>query len=254
MEIIGTGFIARHLAPLAGAHPEATVLAAGVPLPENPDSEYARETALVDETIARCRAADRLLVFFSTAAVGLYGGRGCQGREDLPIHPPTDYGRHKLALEHRIQASGVRHLTLRLTYVVGPHGRDDRLIPALVQQILSGSVTVYQGARRDLLDVADLIQIIDRLLAAGVSDEVINVASGESVPVSLIIDHIEARLGVFADRRYVQVDAPHWVSVEKLRRILPSVADLGFGPTYYQEVIDRYFERAGLVGPSPGDG
>nr|MDT0661763.1 NAD-dependent epimerase/dehydratase family protein [Micromonospora sp. DSM 115978] len=253
MEIIGTGFIARHLRPLAGAHPDATVLAAGVPLPENPDSEYARETALVDETIERCLAANRLLVFFSTAAVGLYGGRGCQGREDVPIEPPTDYGRHKLALEQRIQRSGVRHLTLRLTYVVGPHGRDDRLIPALIQQILSGSVTVYQGARRDLLDVADLVQIIDQLLASGVSNEVINVASGESVPVSLIIDHIEARLGVFADRRFVQVDAPHWVSVEKLRRILPSVTQMGFGPTYYQKVIDRYFERSGLVGRSATD-
>lgn len=240
MEIIGSGFLARHLDAIAMAHPDVTVLAAGAPLPHNPPSAYEREVRLVEDTIAHCRRSDRKLVFLSTAASGLYGGPGCRGEEDAPIVPTSGYGRHKLALEQMVGTAGIRYLSLRLTYIVGPHGRDDRLVPALIHQLRSGQVTVYRGARRDILDVADFVVMVDRLLAAGAGQQVVNIASGESVPVGLIVDHLEQRLGLRAERTHVDVDAPHWVSVDKLRRLMPDFDAMGFGPGYYRRVIDRY--------------
>jgi nucleoside-diphosphate-sugar epimerase len=238
MEIIGNGFLAHHLRSLEGAFPQVVTLAAGVPLPQNTAAEYDRETALVNTAIERCRAADNTLVFFSTAAAGMYGNSS--GIEDEPCTPADRYGWHKLALEELIKRSGVRHLILRLTYIVGSHGRPDRLIPALADQLRSGAVTVYRGAMRDLLDVTDLVRIIDGLLRTGAGEEVVNVASGESVPIARIVDHLEARLGVRAARTYVDVDAPHRVSVAKLRRLLPDLAVFPRG--YYRTVIDRYLD------------
>ncbi|MGI5288133.1 NAD-dependent epimerase/dehydratase family protein [Nonomuraea polychroma] len=238
MDIIGNGFLAHHLRPLEGAYPQVVTLAAGVPLPQNTAAAYDRETALVDATIDRCRHDGRTLVFFSTAAAGMYGNSS--GIEDEPFTPADEYGRKKRTLEERIRRSGVRHLLLRLTYIVGSHCRPDRLIPALVGQIRSGRVTVYQGAMRDLLDVTDFVRILDGLLRADVGQEIVNVASGQSVPIASIVDHLEARLGMRAERTYVDVDAPHRVSVAKLSRLLPDLMD--FAPDYYRTVIDRYLD------------
>ncbi|WNM31363.1 NAD-dependent epimerase/dehydratase family protein [Streptomyces sp. Li-HN-5-11] len=238
MDIIGNGFIARNLRPLSEAHEQVTVLAAGVPRQLLPESETARERALVGETIRRCRRTGRTLVFFST--VSMYGAPGCRGLEDEPVTPSTRYGAHKLGLEDMIRESSVRHLILRLGYVMGPGGPDFRLVPALLQQILSGSVRVLSGARRDLLYVADFVAILDRLLGAGVENQVVNVASGDCVEVIRIIEHLERRLGVTAERIDAGRSVSHCPSVAKLRALVPEISGLGIGPGYYRNALDRY--------------
>ncbi|MFG3440073.1 NAD-dependent epimerase/dehydratase family protein [Nonomuraea sp. NPDC047897] len=244
MEIIGNGFLAKHLRPLGHRHAGVTVLAAGVPRQDLPESEHAREVALVEQAIRDCRKRDHKLVFFSTASI-YGGGRGCQGREDEPMAPLTEYGRHKLGLEALIRDSGVRYLTLRLCYMLGPYAPPFRLIPSLITQILSGSVRVYQGAYRDLLHVADAVMIIDRLLETGIEQEIVNVASGDCVRVELIVDHIEKRLNVTAERDFAGLGTAHCLSVEKLHGIIPELAGMNFGPGYYQLAIDRYFRESG---------
>ncbi|MGC5011919.1 NAD-dependent epimerase/dehydratase family protein [Streptosporangium sp. DT93] len=252
MEIIGNGFLARHLRAIEGAHPGVTILAAGVSLWKNSDSDYERETALVAETIETCLRRGRTLVFLSTASMSMYGGAGCRGLEDEPLEPVTPYGWHKLALERRVQDSGVSHLILRLGYVVGPHVPANRLIPSLIEQIRSDNLTMYRSARRDIIDIADWIRVIDLLLATGTTQQVINVATGESVPIALIVDHLEMRLGVTARRQVIDEGTSHHISVEKLRRLVPAVGRMGFGPGYHRVVIDRYLEATSqLVNGTP---
>ncbi|RAY12709.1 NAD(P)-dependent oxidoreductase [Actinomadura craniellae] len=246
MEIIGSGFIARHLRPLHGAHPDTVVLAAGVPRQKLPDSEHRREAALVTETIQRCLRERRVLVFFSTAS--MYGGPGCQGREDDPVVPSTRYGQHKYDLETVIRESGVDHLILRLSYVLGPGGPEFRLIPALVRQIVSGRVRVQPGSRRDMLYVSDFVTIMDRLLDAKVRNQIVNVASGDCVDIVQIIKYIEYRLGVTAERQTVADDSvSHCPSVAKLRELIPEVTEMGFGPGYHRHAIERYLNETGPV-------
>jgi NDP-hexose 4-ketoreductase len=238
MEIVGHGFLARHLEPLCGSHPRALVLAAGLPRQKLPESEHDRETAVVRETIERCRQQGQMLVFFSTAS--MYGEPGCRGREDDSIFPSNRYGRHKLGLETLIRGSGVDHLILRLSFVVGPHSPGFRLVPALVEQILSGHVEVHRWARRDMIYVTDFVNIVDRLLDTGISNQIVNVASGDCANIVQIIDHIERCLKVTAERTMVNAGTCHCPSVEKLRGLVP---EFGFWPGYYRYVIDRYLEE-----------
>lgn len=239
MQIIGHGFMARHLGPLRSAHSEVLVLAAGVPRQQLPDSEHDRETALVRETIRRCRQQGQMLVFFSTAS--MYGGPGCRGREDDPIIPSTRYGRHKLSLETLIRDSEVDHLILRLGYVLGPRGPGFRLVPALVEQVLSGCVRVYRGARRDILYVTDFVSILDRLLSTGISNQTVNVASGDCVDIVRAIEHIEHCLEVTAEHRMLgEASISHCPSVEKLRALVP---EFNFREGYYRHAIERYLEE-----------
>ncbi|MFJ9942205.1 NAD-dependent epimerase/dehydratase family protein [Streptomyces erythrochromogenes] len=238
MEIIGNGFLARHLAPLSAGHPGVTVLAAGVPTHPLPDAEHRREAALVEDTIRHCLRRDRMLVFFST--VSMYGGPGGPGDEDGPQVASTRYGQHKLDLERLVRASGVRHLVLRLGYVLGPDEPGFRLLTALVTQVLAGRVRVQRGARRDMIHVADFTTVVDALLRTGVCDETVNVASGDCVEVADVVRHLEQRLGVTAHWQVTDDSIEHCPSVRKLRRLVPGLERLGFGPGYHRSAIDRY--------------
>ena len=88
------------------------------------------------------------------------------------------------------------------------------------------------------------MRILDLLLSQETVSEVVNVASGSSVPVEDIVDLLEKRLGVVAAREYTEGGLGHLVSVDKLRRLLPETARFGFGPGYYQSTVDTFLRWA----------
>lgn len=241
MEIVGNGFIAENLRPVTCRHPDAVVLAAGVSSTHVTDSrEFARETVLTRDITRRCARDNRRLVVFSTASHALYGSRDDPVQEWEPIVPSSCYGRHKLALERLVAESGAPWLVLRLAHVAGTGQRPHQLLPALVTQIRSGTVRVHRGAHRDLVDVLDVVNVVDGLLASGSHGEVINVASGTPFPIETIADGIAARMGMAA--QYEMVDAAPArtvVSVDRLRALLPSHAPCG-GKAYLDRILDRY--------------
>ncbi|WP_411122194.1 NAD-dependent epimerase/dehydratase family protein [Streptomyces sp. x-19] len=245
MDIVGNGFLARHLTPLAERHPDTVVLAAGVSWASHTsDADFAREAALLREVAAECRATARRLLFFSTASTGMYGTADGPGHEDLTITPCTPYGAHKIAMERHLRASGTDFLALRLGHLVGPGQPPHQLLPTLLRQLHLGSVAVHKDATRDLIDVDDVIAIVDHLLTRGASRQIVNVASGVAVPVDRIIDHLEERTGLHATRSYVDVGGHHTISIAKLRSLVPEVAAMGFGPDYYRGVLDDFLAAA----------
>lgn len=251
MRIIGRGFIAQHLLEVADRHDDVVALAAGVSFPTNPVTAYEREQALVESVVAECLREDRKLVFMSSAAV--YGREGVGGSEDMPPDPPTPYGDHKAALEALIRGSGVRHVSLRLGYVLGRAAPHHRLVPSLVRQIRGGTVTVHRDAYRDLLHVRDMVTIVAGLLDAGVENEIVNVASGRCVPIAWIVRHVERRLDMQAAWDVSPEGARHCMSIEKMSSLLEPLMDLDFPPMYFRTVIDDYLLEAGVVSdPTPG--
>ncbi|MFC9426293.1 NAD-dependent epimerase/dehydratase family protein [Streptomyces sp. NPDC056987] len=241
MEIVGTGFLARCLRPLADRHPDTVALAAGESRTSGAsDADFAREAALLRDVTKRCAADGQRLLFFSTAATGLYGLAEGPGSEDVPVTPCTPYGAHKLALEEQLRDSGADHLILRLAHLVGPHGRYHQLVPTLVRQIREGVVTLHRGATRDLIRVSDALTVIDRLLATGTRADTVNVASGFAAPVEDIVGHLAGALGLEPRTEYVATGVPYAISTRKLRALVPHVADLGFGPDYYQLVLNHF--------------
>ncbi|MEU1487480.1 NAD-dependent epimerase/dehydratase family protein [Streptomyces sp. NPDC005752] len=241
MEIIGNGFIAQNLATIAHRHPCATVVAAGVSstgvrAPE----EFAREEALVHEITDRCHRAGRLVVYLSTASHAIYGTTEVALDERADVKPQSPYGRQKLKLERAIAESGARWLSLRLSHAVGRWQRSHQLLPSLVGQVRSGTVQLHRGAHRDLVDVADVVQAIDGLLAQGVQEEIVNIASGVPQPIATVVRGIEQRMGV-APRHEVIDTAPTLtrVSIAKLCGLLPPMRSVS-EPDYLDRILDRY--------------
>lgn len=242
MRVIGTGFLGGHLTGAFGdRYAGVTAIAAGVSSTAvTSAADYDREAALVYDTARHCRAHGRLVVFFSTASAAMYGAPGSPGTEDGPVFPPSAYGRHKLSLEAVLAASGVDRLVLRLSHVVGTGQPPHQLLPSLVAQVRSGSVTVHRGATRDLVDVRDFLVALDGLLAADVRNTVVNIASGVPEPAERIIAEVEEQLGVVTRKRWVDgsVGCPA-VSVARLAALVPS-AVVHFGPDYPRSVLRRH--------------
>jgi hypothetical protein len=115
------------------------------------------------------------------------------------------------------------------------------LLPSIVRQVLNGAVTIHRDARRDLLDAADFCYVIDRLFGLGVSNTVLNVASGVAQPIELIVERVEARLGVSAERSYVPGRA--WQtdpSIDRLLKLVPEFRRDRIGPRYLEHILDSY--------------
>ncbi len=241
MVIVGRGFIAKNLEPIAADHEDVLLLAAGVSrTTATSDSEFVRERLLVEDSVQRCLRDGLRLVFLSTASSGVYGDPQCTGRENETVRPNSPYAAHKLALERILQDSGVDYLVLRLSHLVGQHQQPWQLLPSLVSQVMAGRVMVRRGAQRDLLEVRDMVRITDRLLRDRVCHDIVNVASGVPVPIELIVAHVEQRLGRTAVREIVDVEERSVIDIGKLRQLVPDVTAMGFGPTYYQQVLDTY--------------
>jgi nucleoside-diphosphate-sugar epimerase len=245
MRIVGEGFIARHATRHFGARfPGVTLIAAGVSGVQVTEVDaFTREAELVYDVLRRCRAAGDTAVFLSTASAGMYGAPDSPGREDAPVFPLTPYGRHKLGLEAVCAVSGARCLVLRLGHIVGSGQASHQLLPALTRQLLAGRVAIHRAASRDLLDVRHLMGTLELLLAREVHGEIVNVASGVSIPVQRIVEELEARLGVRAER--VLVDRPARAasaSIDKLLGLVPEFAEHDFGPSYLERLLDRYLD------------
>ncbi|MEU2287252.1 NAD-dependent epimerase/dehydratase family protein [Streptomyces sp. NPDC013178] len=252
MDVIGNGFLARHLKAVADSHQGVVVAAAGVSAAQHtsPDA-FRRETELMRGLVRRCVDSGEKLVFFSTASSGIYAQPGRPGTEDGPVTPATAYGRHKHALERELADRPVDFLILRLGHVVGPDQPAHQLLPALAAQVRSGRVRIFPGARRDLIDVADVISIIDALLGTGANRTTVNIASGCAVPIERIVEHIQHRMGATAEWTHGAPVVTQEVSTERLRGLVPAVASMGFGPGYYRGVLDKYLpwgEPAGSAG------
>lgn len=243
MPILGHGFLARNLAELMPDLPEVLFFARGVANTSCADpAEFQREEDALTEALQACRSQSLRLVYFSTASASIYGAAGSQGREDELVRPASAYGWHKLAME-KLAGRDPAALILRTTHLVGPGQPARHILPGLSAQVRSGVVTVYPGARRDLLDVLDAAFLIEHLVRRRARG-LVNLASGYSVPIEDLLAAIEDRLGQRATRvlQSGAVVSAARVDVGRLHALVPEAAGRGFGPDYYRTLVRRYLE------------
>jgi nucleoside-diphosphate-sugar epimerase len=236
MIIDGSGMIARaFLQAQAPDDPPGYVFARGVARSDVVDErEYLREKALLEAASDTARASGVPVVYFTGAPI--YGAFSATA-EGTPAVPHSRYGVHQAQCESQLLESGAIVLIERLPNIVGPSANEHQLIPALTRQILDGRVRVQKSARRDLLDVSDLVAITRRLLSADRRHHVYNVASGRPVPVRDIVEHIRSIVG--ASPTVVEVDGGTDQSFD-LGRLTEAGCALDADDGYWARVLDRY--------------
>jgi nucleoside-diphosphate-sugar epimerase len=245
MEIIGGGFLAGHFHHLADRHPDVTLVAAGPSSLQITDDEvFARETRMVSAILDDCRRRDRTAVLFSSASHAIYGHTTRPVTEADPCPLASTFGRHKLGLEAMTAASGARWLVIRLSHAVGPGQRPHQFFPAMARGVRTGHVRVFLNTYRDLLDVSDAVRAVDALLTAGVSKEVVNVATGAPYSVETLVDRLGRHFGVEPVKEMVDVPPTRALaSVAKLRQLAPDLTWPSADDAYLDQLITCYAEH-----------
>lgn len=236
VDVVGTGMLARAFGAIATDIPPAVICASGVADSQTTDtSAFCRERELLTALASQVTESNAVLVYFSGAPV--YGDQTRLRIETERTIPRTPYGRHKLACEQLIARSGGRHLILRLPNIIGSGGHPSQLIPSLIAQAVAGSVVVRTDATRDLLDVDDLVIITADLLRSGVTDAVLNVASGVSTPVPRLLEHINSILGVEPAVTLADGGDRQEFSIAMARKLLPTYPR--FPRSYPMDILFR---------------
>ena len=230
--------IARSLQPYHDQAPEAVIFASGVANSLTTDpSAYEREYLLLADTLRACAARNRRLVYFSSGGA-IYGSTDAPRNETTPTAPTLPYGQHKLRCETMILQAGVPHLILRLANLVGSGQNQSQLIPALVQQVKNGRLTLFTCAARDLLDVDDFARLLLRLLDSTPSYALYVLASGDSIPIMKIAEEICHLLNLPAEFERVAGGNIQHFDVSKLRRVVPE--EVNFEADYFRSVLAKY--------------
>lgn len=146
-------------------------------------------------------------LYFASTGGAIYGAQGrADYREDDRPLPVSPYAIGKLTIEHYLRyfevVHGLRSTTLRISNPYGPrqplHGRQG-LIPIALRHVLQGEpVTRFGdgGMVRDYLYVADLIEMILRLVPREPAHAVYNLGSGVGHSVTNVLDAVRRVTGI----------------------------------------------------------
>ncbi len=156
----------------------------------------------------------RDIVYMSSGGA-VYGA--CAGqvhRENDDVFPVSSYGVVKLAIEKYLmqyaQLFGIRPLIIRLSNPYGPYhyGMEQGVINVALTKALKGERMDIWGTGDGLKDyvyVEDFVTILFSLLQRNVSNEVINIASGQLLTVNDIVETVRSLVPSFV-ARHVEAD------------------------------------------------
>ncbi len=203
----------------------------------------------------------RVIVVSSADTYGVVSPADLPLTEDSPSRPSSPYGASKQAAEalanqyHR--GFGVETVIARPFNHIGP-GQSPRFVTAafaarIVDCEAAGGGLVTHGdlsAQRDLTDVRDVVAAYRLLATSGTAGQTYNICSGESVPMSAVLEELIAQSTVAID---TEVDASLLRPVELpvLRGSRDAITtDTGWTPSIsltqsLADVLDSARSRAG---------
>ena len=188
-------------------HVDTIVHAVSTLIPGSPFESFERELTDVFmptiEIIKYCSMKNIKFVFFSSGGTVYGDGQGANSFMELDdrLKPKSYYGYSKIMveefilLEHRV--AGLRYLILRPSNPYGPGQNlkgNQGLIAVAFNKILSGEPLTIWGdgeAVRDYIYIDDFARIVSRLLLSGVTDEILNVGSGQGYSINEVINIIQ---------------------------------------------------------------
>ncbi len=178
MIVIGNGMLAKAFEASNIKQEGLVLFCSGVSNSrETSANQFNREKTLLLNTMQWY--VDKKMVYFSSCAADLID---------------TPYYQHKKAMEALVESSAERYLIVRLPQVVGLT-KNSTLVSFIAENIKSGKpITVFKGARRNLIDVDDVVRLT--LVLASFGNLAINVCNGKMVPVEEIVSMIAVVQGV----------------------------------------------------------
>ncbi len=169
MTVIGSGMLAKAFLAANLDNDNLLFFCSGVSNSGTSSAgEFERERALLLDTLARY--SESKIIYFSSCAAGA-------------IESP--YYRHKKAMEVLVESNAQRYLIVRLPQVVGVTN-NTTLVSFIAGNIRNRTpITVFKGARRNLIDIDDVVRLT--LYLVNLDNMLINVTNANMLPVEEIV-------------------------------------------------------------------
>jgi GDP-4-dehydro-6-deoxy-D-mannose reductase len=202
----------------------------------------------------------RVLVISSAEVYGSVPVEAQPVPEDRAAAPVTPYGASKLGAEAvalQAAASGATEVVVARSFNHAGPGQDARFIfPSMARQLAAMNAGIADPvlrvgnleAKRDFLDVRDVVRAYVRLLEQGESGTVYNVCSGISHSLQELVEQL---VQISATRALIEVDPERFrpVDIPELRGSPDRLRSLGWQPTIPmgKTLQDLYDEAAQQV-------
>lgn len=226
--IIGSGLLARAFASLFSGSRESCVYAAGVSNSNCSDQrEFDRERDRLMIAMEQHRLVD-LFLYFGTCSAN--------GSLDSP------YVQHKIKME-KIVSEHPQYLILRLPQTAGKTENPHTLLNYIFTRIIrSERFQIWKNARRNIIDVDDVVQIVAGLaLEEGVRRDCINVANFSDYSMSDVVTIMEKVVGKKALFDSLDKGDTYPIDTQRIYRVAQRCS-VEFGPEYLESVIRKYYE------------
>jgi nucleoside-diphosphate-sugar epimerase len=226
--IIGSGMIAQAFFPLAAKDPGLCVYAYGVSNSRCADpAAFLRELRALAQALEQQR--DATFVYFGTCSV------------DDPEMQQSPYVLHKLRMEAMVGAHD-KGIVVRLPQVAGATHNPATLLSFLAHHLVNGApFDLWLNARRNIIDVADVVLIVQRMLTqGGFHNRVVNVANTRSYAMLDIVTTMEEVLGRKAVYRTRPRGSAYLIDITATRACMDA-AGVRFDQDYLANVIHRYY-------------
>ena len=214
--VIGSGMIGTAFAE--ARFPKYCVIYAAGPSNSSctRQSEFDRDRERLSEALQK----HGMFIYISTCSV-----------EDKP------YTHHKRAMEELVKARG-GYLILRLPIVAGRTTNPHTLLNFLADKVKRGEeFDLYMRARRNVIDVQDVVAVADWLVKDSALNETVNVAAPQDYSVDEIVRVFERLYGRHAHCIQVQAgDAPR-IDVTRI-----ADAPVDFSGDYLERTLRRYYK------------
>jgi len=228
--VVGSGMLARaFLAGLTEGSGAVCIYAAGVSNSNCTDvNEFERERQRLEQALQHTIAADPF-VYFGTCSVA------------DPEARKTPYVQHKLAME-RIVGTHPRYLIFRLPQVVGKTPNPHTLLNFLYARIArSERFTVWRNARRNVIDVDDVVSIARQLIADdSMRNTTLNIANPLSHTVIAIVQALEETVGKPAVYDLVNCGSEYTIDAREATLAAVKVGVV-FSGDYLNKVMGKYY-------------
>jgi nucleoside-diphosphate-sugar epimerase len=226
--VIGNGLIATKFSPYSN-NKEIIIFASGVSNSKDAtESDFSREFNLLKSVIEKYK--DKLLIYFSTCSI-----------YDADENNSA-YVLHKLNIENYIKLNVSNFYIFRVSNLVGKNGNSKTVLNYFFSQLKNGShFYLWKNARRNLIDIDDMKNIIDYILENSYKkNSIINIANPQSNNVPEIIEILEKTTNLKAAFTTINKGSNFIIDVTDIMPII-SHLKIKFNDNYLADLIKKYF-------------
>lgn len=227
--LIGSGLLAHAFSRAFLRREDVCIYAAGVSNSSCTDiHEFARERQRLGDALRQAMHVD-VFVYFGTCSVA------------DPEVRHTAYVQHKLAMEQMVSAHS-RNLILRLPQVAGKTPNPHTLLNFLYGRIArSESFNLWSKAKRNIIDVADVVAIAQQLIAnTSMRNTTLNIANTVNYSMPEIVRAMEFVVCKSAVYDAMERGSEYYIDTSAIYPLLDKVG-IESGNNYLEKTISKYY-------------